>query len=93
MVGRQLLRLSSAMSGGVLVCIRHHFGCCIRLLHHAVAIHYMNVHFLLIIIMHQICNRHKRYNTFSGKQNTLVKFNCQIFIYFQSVYWVMLLTY
>jgi hypothetical protein len=44
--------------------IRHHFGCCIRLLHHAVSIDYMNVHFL---IMHQISTRNKRYNTFSGK--------------------------
>jgi hypothetical protein len=51
MVIGQLLRLSSPMSGGGGVLdIRHHFGCCIRLLHHALAIDYMNVHFL---IMHQ----------------------------------------
>jgi hypothetical protein len=45
----------------------------------------LNVHFL---IMHKIGTkigtRNKRYNTF--KSNTLVKFNCQIFSCFQSVY-------
>jgi hypothetical protein len=54
-----------------------------------VAVDFMNVQFL---IMHQISTRDKRYNTFSGGLNTLVKFNCKIFICFQSDYSLLLVS-
>jgi hypothetical protein len=94
MVTGQLLRLSSAMSGRVLVDIYSSLSLLYyTFLHHALAIDYMNVDFH---VMHQISTRNKRYHIFSDKLNTLVKFNRQIFICFQSVYSVLsvsLLTY
>jgi hypothetical protein len=67
MVTGQLLRLSSAMFGGVLDIYSSFSLLYYTFLHHALAIDYMIVDFL---IMHQISTRNKRYNTFSGKLNT-----------------------
>jgi hypothetical protein len=60
MVTGQLLRLSSAMFGGVLDIYSSFSLLYYTFLHHALAIDYMIVDFL---IMHQI-------STFSGKLNT-----------------------
>jgi hypothetical protein len=81
MVTGQLLRCPAAYCTFI-----HEFCCGIRhfFITFAVAIDYMNVHFL--IMHHQISTRNKRHNTFSDKLNTLVKFNCQHFICVQSVY-------
>jgi hypothetical protein len=89
MVTGQLLGLSSAMSGGVLHIYSSLSLLYYTFLHHALAIDYMNVDFL---VMYQISTRNKRYHTFSDKLNTLVKLNCQIFICFQSVYSVLLVS-
>jgi hypothetical protein len=58
---RTILRLSSAMSGGVLEIIIHEFHCCIR---HFV--NYVNVHFL---IMHQIAPEINDTTLFLSKLN------------------------